>query len=191
MSTIDIQSFCAKDDIRSYLMTPFVIDGYTYASNGHIIVRVPGGEPDPGQTLPEPVRQAVLKMFATEYTDYEPLPEIPPPQLCSECAGTGEVEEYECEDCDGHGEFTHGNHEYCCKECDGSGKVPGGECPKYGCWSGQMRQPIRVGPAFIDGRYLRLIAALPNARIRVVGPEAAAAFLFDGGEGRVMPCREK
>ena len=27
MSTIDIQSFCEKDDIRSYLMTPIVITG--------------------------------------------------------------------------------------------------------------------------------------------------------------------
>ncbi len=191
MTPIDLQSFCAKDDIRTYLMTPFVIDGHTYATNGHIIVRVLGGDPDPEQAVPEPVRQTALKMFATEYTDYEPPPEIPAPQACSECAGTGQGDEDECEDCDGHGEFTRGNHEYDCKECDGSGKVPGGKCPKYGCWSGQMRQPIWVGPAFIDGRYLRLIAALPNARIRVVGPEAAAAFIFDGGEGRVMPCREK
>ena len=188
--SIDLQSFCAKDDIRTYLMTPFVLDGHTYATNGHILVRVPGGGPDPEQALPETVRQAVRRMFATEYTDFEPLPEIPPPQLCPECNGTGQVDEYECEDCNGNGEFTHGNYEYDCKECDGSGKVKGGECQEYGCWSGQMLQPIQVGAGLFDARYLRLIAALPNARIRAVGPEEPAAFIFDGGEGRVMPCRE-
>lgn len=157
MSTIDLQSFCARDDVRSYLMTPFVIDGHTYATNGHIAVRVLGGEPDPEQTLPERVREAVLKMFATEYTDFEPLPEVPSPRTCTECAGTGEVAGYEC------------------------GNPP--------CRDGELFKPMKIGVAFFDVRYLHRISKLPNARIRVVGPEAVAAFIFDGGEGRVMPCR--
>lgn len=157
MSTIDLQSFCAKDDVRSYLLQPFVIGGHTYATNGHIAVRAPGGEPDPEQRLPERVREAVLKMFATEYTDYEPLPKIQPPKICQECAGTGEVR--------------------------------GDYCGHPLCRDGELFHPRWVGTALFDVRYLHRIAQLPHARIRVVGPEEVAAFIFDGGEGRVMPCR--
>lgn len=190
-TTIDLQSFCAKDDVRSYLLQPFVIGGHTYATNGHIAVRVPGGEPDPEQRLPEHVREAVLKMFATEYTDFEPLPQIPAPTTCPDCNGAGTVEEAECDDCNGAGEFAHGSHEYECKECDGTGTVRDVECNNRDCRGGELFQPMRVGAAFFDVRYLHRIAQLPSARIRVVGPEAFAAFVFDGGEGRVMPCRER
>jgi hypothetical protein len=156
MSTIDLQSFCAKDDVRSYLMQPFVIDGYTYATNGHVIVRVRGA---PGQEPSNPARAAAPRLFAVEYTDYELLPEIPAPQTCPECHGGGE--EYE------------------------------DECMYSMCRDGELFQLMKVGAAWFDVRYLHRIAQLPNVRISVVGRDAMAAFVFDGGEGRVMPCREK
>src|SRR3990167_7705159 len=37
---IDLQQFCSKDKERPHLMTPFTIGDFSYATNGHIIVRV-------------------------------------------------------------------------------------------------------------------------------------------------------
>lgn len=188
--TIDLQSFCAKDDIHSYMLEPFVIDGFTYATNRHIVVRVPGGEARPDQSLPDRTVAAVRKLFATEHTDFQSLPEIPEPETCPDCEGTGRIEEGECPDCGGLGEFTHGNHDYECKECDGTGEVHSVDCSNRDCNDGVLFQPMQIGAAKFQVCYLFLISKLPNARISVPNDRDAAAFTFDGGEGRLMPCRE-
>ena len=40
MSDIDLQQFCSKDDTRPYICKPFSFGEFSYATNGHIIVRV-------------------------------------------------------------------------------------------------------------------------------------------------------
>ena len=38
--TIDLQPFCGEDHDRWYLMKPLSFGDYTYATNGHIVIRV-------------------------------------------------------------------------------------------------------------------------------------------------------
>ncbi len=38
---IDINQFCGKDDIRSHLNAPFIVDGRIVATNGHVIIVMP------------------------------------------------------------------------------------------------------------------------------------------------------
>lgn len=182
---IDLQQFCEKDGIRYYLAQPFILDGNTYASNGRIIVRIPGGGAD--TELPRSFAAAVRKMFAAEHTDFAPLPTISAPKVCPDCKGTGRLENVECADCGGIGEFRHGRHDYDCLECDGTGRYGSRECTS--CWNGELLQPVPVGAAHFQARYLRMIAALPNARMSAPAKDGPAAFVFDGGEGRLMPCR--
>ena len=40
--TIDVAQFCATEKSRSYLSKPFDFGGYTWATNGHILVRAGG-----------------------------------------------------------------------------------------------------------------------------------------------------
>ena len=153
--TINLQAFCAKDDVRSYLMTPFVLDGHTCATNGYILIRVPGGKACDEVMVAAGVR----KMFGEQYADFVPLPTLPERAPCEHCEGTGT----ECGDDSEH-----------CLSCRGSG---------------ESLTFVQIGDANFQARYLRMIAALPNARISVKSAEAVAAFMFDGGDGRLMPCR--
>ena len=186
---IDLKPFCAVNDIRTYLNAPFVVDGHTIATNGHVLIRVPGADHDADPSLPVQVQSSIRKMFQPEDTDFVPLPALPDPQKCPLCNGTGFIENADCEDCDGRGEFMHGAHIYECKNCDGTGTVGRAECWDSECDGGFVREGVKIGDATFSARYLRLIAALPNARICANGPQGTAAFVFDGGDGRLMPMR--
>lgn len=188
MSTIDLQPFCAVADIRHYLLRPFVIDGHKFAANGLVIVRVPCGEPDT-EDLTDSLYGAVRRMFSESFDGFEPLPTIPTAEVCPDCSGTGRRSEADCPDCH-NGYFEHGDHEYECKECDGTGRVTDVECANRNCLDGTLRSTLKIGDALFDTKHLRKIAALPNARIAVQSQYGPAAFQFDGGEGRLMPCRE-
>lgn len=184
---IDLKPFCAVNDIRTYLNAPFVVDGQTVATNGQIMIRVQGVDPAANQDAP--IAQNVRTLFEKAYTDFVPLPTLPKAQKCRVCKGAGFIEDADCKDCNGNGEFMHGVHEYECKNCDGMGTVGRVQCWDSECDGGFVRKAVQIGDATFSVRYLRLIAALPNARICTDGPHGTAAFVFDGGEGRVMPCR--
>ena len=106
--TIDLMQFCERNAMRVWLAEPFGIGEYTYASNGVILVRVPWSV-WPSYYLPEEARPASFPTVM-EWLDgspaMAPLPAIPPGpfyEKCLWCAGSGEVEYDECEECDGEG----------------------------------------------------------------------------------------
>lgn len=66
--------------------------------------------------------------------------------------------------------------EHGCFECDGG-------------WIEQM-QWVGVGDSGYQAKYLRMILALPNSKFSPNGTLHPAAFIFDGGAGLLMPCRE-
>lgn len=107
MTAINLQQFCATHDVRRYLHQPFVIDGYTHATDGRILVRVPGGGDD--SDVPSKLVQSVRKLFAAEYTDFAPLPESIPERVeCTDCHGSGvDDEDDACYACSGTGETPH------------------------------------------------------------------------------------
>ena len=194
---IDLQKFCAHDgDPREYLHAPWACKGWMYATNGHIMVRVPC--PDQADAEPDhkPAKTAPGMFDDAGKAKYMPLPKrIPVPRTCSKCAGAGKYLHIPCGECDGKGTFKHGSHDYDCLECGGMGFMDAEEgatnavtrsctnCEGKGAHRGTF---LKVAGAEFDVIYLLWIAGLPGALFCPNG-NAAAHFIFDGGEGLLMP----
>lgn len=168
--SINLQQFCGTDISRDYLMQPWSLGEYTYATNGHILVQVPriDGVPEnsraPSKKLSDvldPQRDAAC----------EPLPALKLPEvrkrICYHCDGTGRG--HECPNC-----------ACVCTECSGEKSV---SCEDF--------ISCEVDGFLIALKYLRMIAALPNAKMAKGSPSTPVRFTFDGGEGRIMGLRDR
>jgi hypothetical protein len=164
ISTALLESFCSQAPTHPTICTPWTRDGYTYATNSKIIVRVPAIESVPEN--PQAPNAAALG-FHPPYSPV-PLPEIPPHTMspCEACKGEG-VTYCSCEHCEGH----------TCKKCNGQDTTP----------------PIQIGKGSrrYNPSDIRLIAQLPNVQIDQTadGLNNPTAFTFDGGEGLVSHIR--
>jgi hypothetical protein len=130
---IDLQPFCAKRDIRTYLNTPLSLDNYTYASNGHLLIRVDRRNDTPEyDNIPEKLTDSfrslpeqALQKLGTE-TGTLRLAEFEPElTICNECGGTGLT--HVCPECEGTGDITleseFNDYNVDCISCDGTGTV--------------------------------------------------------------------
>ena len=188
-----LKKFVSRDDPRKYMRSPFTRGEWTYAAIGHIAVRVP--KIDGVEILPDKHAPKLEGLFESACFDAcVALPPLPPQEKCQMCNGTGIA--YECEECDGDGEFEHGSHTYTCEECGGSGQVEYGEKSEVACRScggtGVTRyKPMKVGGSHFDLFYLHLINGLPGAKFSPgAGQMDMARFVFDGGEGILMPMKQ-
>lgn len=159
MITLELlQSFCAGD-IRPAIMKPWTLpDGFTYATDGRIAIKVPALLAVPAN--PAAPQRMYDKGFLYEQ-EFGPLPVLPEPLVkrCETCEGTGM---YECGACT-------------CEDCEGAGDIL-----EY--------ISIQVGTRLLSDVYLRKIALLPNPIIGLTGDaRSAVRFKFDGGEGVLMP----
>lgn len=162
---IDLQKFCADEDrepFRDYLHTPFVFGEYSYATNGHIMVRVPKISGMRVQTK-EGEWDVPLNGFETaQYGALLHKPCPPPPDPCVACEGRGT--EHDCPDC-----------ECTCTTCHGVGTP-------------RISTTIRGG--IFDLRYVEMMLALPEVLIQMDRTgEAPLLFNFNGGIGAIMPMR--
>jgi hypothetical protein len=139
------------------LSRPLSLNGHSYASNGHIAVRVPR-RPDIPENKEAPNVEALPWDFSR--IKFGPLPE--PEFLPAQCwAGHGRGHKHECAGC------------HCkCEHCDGSGKIP----PR-----------VRIGKAVFSARYIEWIQALPEVEIGKPKPPRPLPFQFEGGVGLLMP----
>jgi len=191
-----LAQFCATSDVRDYLCYPNRIGSYIYATNGWIGIRIPDDgslearECDKLESMPA--------MFEVPVAEFIDLPALPLPNNCKACSGSGREYKEPCDECDGNGEFEHGTHTYDCKRCDGGGgKVQlaireglGVPCEDCGGTGHDKSQIASVGSSTYLRNLLEKIAGLPGARIQIHANGChAARFIFDGGEGVVMPCR--
>ncbi len=191
-----LNNFCAKskDDPRTYLYKPFLIGEYIYATNGHVAIRVKNDGSLPEVAEIDKVK-TISNYFQSLSSDFIDIPSIPNPEPCKHCQGSGKWnEKIECDECDGDGEFIHGSHYYSCKECDGEGKIETGN--KVGICdscegSGHSRmQHMQIGIASFAVRYIIKISALPGIKFcKPIHQNDIATFVFDGGEGCIMPVR--
>ena len=162
---IDLRPFCAnKYEIRTGLHKPWRDGAWVYATNGHMMVRVPA------ESLQDaPLRDAASQpanaptMFRTllenmsgEFLLMPPLPD-----------------DLVCDFCDGGGADDDGDE---CPECFGT---------KHAFTY------FALGDSGFNLHYLHLLAALPQARIRTQSEKVAAALIFDGGQALLMPMRAK
>lgn len=197
---IDLQKFCAKDyDPREYLRKPWPHKGHVYATNGHLILRIPSPG-DAEAILAQPVADKAVSLFdqATN-TGHAPLPAYEQGQECHACGGEGRYKQSKCDSCDGTGEFTRGGSDYECKDCEASGWIADieGEMRDCDVCDGHGRRshyaPFAEPRVGYDARYLDMIKDLHGLLFSAgesadVGMKPKAAhFTFDGGEGLLMP----
>lgn len=91
---IDLQLFCDKSRIN--LKQPFNDKDYTYATNGHIVVRV---EQDPQYDGTVWIDLSKLPFDHDQIEEWYDMPDMPEPANCGACGGTGKVSD--CPECDG------------------------------------------------------------------------------------------
>lgn len=163
---IDLQAFCGGEDRPKSICTPWTRDGYTMATDGVILVRMPAVDgvaknPDAPNVPAEWFEFEVPKWF-----DIPPISTLT--AECEECVGTGWVipktayNEYDEQDC---------------KSCGGDGRT-------------RRMESVKIGVAKFDGKVLAQLSVLPGIKIGPTGEFHIARFIFDGGEGVVMPVRE-
>ena len=162
---IDLQKFCCKPhDNRYNLEHPFSRGEWTYATNGHIAVRVPRVA-DSFDNKDSPAAETLS--WPTAGMKFTAAPKIEIPRL----------KEWECQTCDGRGS----KHD--CPDCNCSCDVCFG--------TGQQIEKISVGvgPSVFNARYVSLALALPNLEFGPLHKIEPVPFRFDGGQGLLMPMR--
>lgn len=192
-----LAKFCKDDPVISSMATPWSAGEYSCATNGHILCRIPrrGDIPERDDA---PRIDSIFDIPAPK--EWFPLADIVLPALvikeviCSDCNGV-QGEDHVCPECDGRGlvDFTnsYSDYEVDCKSCDGEGKIHKCEkCNGTGKVVIENLQPVQVGSSHFQLRYLLLLKDLPNCKIGPAAPSLslqAARFVFDGGEGLLMP----
>lgn len=174
---LDLQKFCGTDWYRPYLHKPFSAEGFTWATNGHVIVRVDaidGIEPLPKN---QSVNVAATLKGLDTAKFFSPSFNLPPEELssditCPACEGRGK--EHDCPDC-----------ECVCDDCNGKGRV-----------TDEPRTSTTIGGVHFTLRYIHLISSLPGLQIshtaKADGFEnKPMIFRFDGGVGALMPRTSK
>lgn len=165
---IDLQQFCGKDETRPYLMKPFSVGDFTYATNGHIMVRVPK-DPDIGPPSKSfnPDRPLEGVETATFVAPKFKLPSKPPADA-------------ECEECDGRG------YKHDCPHCECQCRA----CAGTGSQAEEGNVSTEYGGVTLAMRYVRKMLALPAIELSVPrSADAPLLFRFKGGVGALMPMR--
>jgi len=76
-TSIDLSYFCSLELARPYIMQPWTRAGFTYATDGHIMVRVPARADVPDNSeVPDAERVFRQVDFSTCFA--APLPKLPP-----------------------------------------------------------------------------------------------------------------
>ena len=165
--SIDLTKFCAADDVRTYLRTPFSYGNYTYATNDHIIVRVdrrPDAPEGNAKHLPQSSVEKALCLDRESVFRRLPILAFPASETteCGHCHGSGH--EHDCPDCECE-----------CEACDGSGGV----LPERSC---------SIEGINFDAKYIGWIMTLPNIEVETNPKEKLPwKFRFDGDVGALMP----
>jgi DnaJ-class molecular chaperone len=128
-SKININDFFCPDDMRSYLATPFQLNGRTIASTGHVLASFPkfGEFPDCDKSRSEDIQKIVDSIHIDcAFVHIPDNLKLPDQSRCGVCDGTGKVQVIKCQECDGSGEVEFDNcfnsYEAECKSCDGEGE---------------------------------------------------------------------
>lgn len=164
-----LKKFCANGIDRINIQAPWSKGEHSYATNGHVIIRVPRLAEVP-ENDKAPLAEKIFTVGAP--AEWFPLSGIKLPKIKTmvcECDDNGMVYHEDCSDCSGHK----------CEECGGTREITVGE-----------DKPVAIGKAFFQNKYLRLLKGLPNCKISPgADAESIAVFEFDGGDGLIMEVR--
>lgn len=165
---IDLLQFCYKGDDRPYLMKPCRIGAFTYAANGHILVRVDAIDGDEtNDKFPGIEGLNRILSRASAAGKFVPIGSISFPERkrvkCNFCGGSGRLDDIEPEEI--------------CFDCDGIGHV-------------EQSRSVSIDQVNFSDKYVGWIATLPEAEIsRPPPPVEPMPFQFAGGVGALMPMR--
>lgn len=204
---IDLKQFCQTEGSPA-ISTPWSEGDYTYASNGHLLVRVPriGDIPEKIEA-PSIVGTSIGAGFDKKIEEWFEVPNLViAPKDCQICKGTGR--QYNCPECEGEGEVHLSTDwsdygEETCETCGGNGQLsrehwlrlmPKGSNPAgencYSCEGIGKKyegKAVKIGVGFYTDTLLAKIATLPKCVIGVPDKQSPAIFRFDGGDGLLMP----
>ena len=135
-----LRLFCAKDSFDRRLDNPFSRGAFTYATNGHIMIRIARLESVGEIERPPDVDGVVLANAAALEGTMRPL-RAPVPlssgaEECEACQGTGY--EHDCPDCSCN-----------CPICGGTGKL-------------EEFTIVKIGKRYFSSGYIRLVERLPG-----------------------------
>jgi hypothetical protein len=171
---IDLNKFCDPDDCRSVCARPFSVGEYSYATDGHILIRV-DRKADISDS-DDPLKNKIISYFDIKDLEPTPLPlnvSLPEREIitCPECVDGIVEESHDCPCCECEDE---------CSYCNGTGKK-----------DSDLLNRVEVHGAFFRQGNIRLIINLPNPMIIKRSKEYTdpMCFSFDGGIGFVMPTR--
>lgn len=163
---IDITKFVCTNAARPNLCSPWTKDGYHYATNGRVAIRIPAMDgfehPDIDGTRPNV--ESVLTCHATALS-WVPVDSFENHMgvdvNCSDCEGFGKaLADYK--ECHGDGEIEccECNQMRDCPECDGAGTNPGDEDCQVcnGAKTVKSYGNFVTPSGVIDGKYLALFA---------------------------------
>ncbi len=196
MNKNDLMSFCS-DENRKGITEPWSEGEYTYATNGHILIRVPRLDDVPQCDL---APKTVDKMFPESCPEKLYLVSVihtsdsQEPRICPLCNGAGKPDK--CPECKGEGTVELSNwyndYEVECASCEGTGKPPQCElCHGTGKVSDEIPAPVKIGHFWLAEKYVRLLKTLPGCVIGNAShdPLKPAYYRFFGGDGLLMPIR--
>jgi hypothetical protein len=168
---IDLRPFCSTSSFRRALMNPFSAGEHTYATNGHIAIRV-SRRVDVPEVDDAPDLGKLFKENTDTFIPWRSLRKFARPEAtgteCSVCHGRGRA--HDCPDCT-----------CTCAECDGTGL-------EYNDIS------MFIGEHLFNVKYVWMLVNLPETEV----PESFAKdrydpmpFRFTGGEGLLMGVRRR
>jgi len=190
-----LQKFC--HETKEELLTPFNMGDYTYTSDGWIALRVKKINGfDGGEGYPHIER---LRWNHHDLSDWSNPPSIELGDLdeCRQCKGYGRVQE--CPECSGEGIVYLANafneYENDCATCRTDGEVytnseDGNICDRCNGKGKEIFKALPWGEGHINALNVVRLSVLPGLKISKVGDGLEPwCFIFDGGEGIVIPMR--
>lgn len=195
-----LQKFCHT--WSSKFETPFNNRGSTYATDGYVLLKVPGCIAD-RELSKDLFQEGVIDdQFAGPFEDSRPLSEFlteVKKEICTACNGTGKITE--CPECEGSGEIEldSGYNLYSveCQTCYGTGYIEDDEGAEIcdncdGTGETSKRTLVQIGSQSFDNRLLnKLIENLPEGT--TIAPSCnhnkGALVSWSEGQGLIMPVR--
>jgi len=193
-----LMKFCSTDPTRRQLREPFNHHGYTFATDGMVMIVVDLFAGYKTTDKPSPHSTRTILYDIDSRTDFQPYDgDMPKPTTsqCPHCKGSGKGKK-KCTDCEGTGEHVcRCGDLHVCGYCDGSGFVgadTGGTCELCeGTGERLDYNPVKFMGAYVSDRLLHLVLTeLPGpVEFSVKDPLGIIAFRFPGGKGGLMPMK--
>ena len=175
MGKVDLTKFCFKGENPFKIQEPFSKGKWTYATNGHMAIRVPRLHvPE----FPENEKAPDVEELFKEADKRGPYEWVPVPEV--------KIETVQCGACKGIDIRKEDGEAFPCKRCNGEGHYQKAEPVKF---------PLGAATIALSNVYLDLIhRELPNPQIGLIKEAAGdhwtakpVKIRFDGGEGLLMP----